>query len=633
MDAVAPIVKELLDLALPEGGWGYTPGQRAHLEPTCLALLALHGRPEAAEVVARGRSARENYRQADGSYRLAGGREEFVWGTSLALVTLIDEGADDARIKKSASFLLGVRGKPGQEDADTDRCFDIDVKLVGWPWAEGTFSWVEPTAWACIALSMAGQGEHPRVRQGLDLLRDRAFDRGGANYGNKIVLSTETEPIPGPSAVLLWAMQGRIQEPRIASAIDYVIHHARHTLDLEHLAQAKIALALHNLHDLGWLDERIIESVAAQAKQTWANRMTARLALAAIALDNGRPFRLTPAVQPPLPEATPTKHTPSLGERIKGGMKRFVVRGLDGLRQPPGRSVVHVAAAPDYDADLISIVKEQYASLRDLVPLAGKRVVLKPNLVEYHRDKVINTDPRVINAVIELCKAEGAREIIVAEGPGHWRNVRFLVEESGLGEVLDRQGVKFVDLNHDEPVKMLNLGGLTGLSHLFIAKTVATNESAEVLISMPKLKTHHWAGATLSLKNLFGTLPGVCYGWPKNELHWRGIAQSIVDIALTNTPHLAIIDGIVGMQGDGPLNGTARPVGALVMSNDLVAADATGCRLMGLHPERIIHVAVAATKRLGRLGPDGVEYRGVPVAQLASEFEKPPRFEKITMPA
>ena len=85
------------------------------------------------------------------------------------------------------------------------------------------------------------------------------------------------------------------------------------------------------------------------------------------------------------------------------------------------------------------------------MPLAGKRVVLKPNLVEYHRDKVINTHPRVVAAVIELCRREGAAEVIVAEGPGHWRNVQFLVKESGLGAVLERHGVKFVDLNHDEP--------------------------------------------------------------------------------------------------------------------------------------------------------------------------------------
>src|SRR5262249_41406637 len=160
----------------------------------------------------------------------------------------------------------------------------------------------------------------------------------------------------------------------------------------------------------------------------------------------------------------------------------------------------------------------------------------------------------------------------------------YLVAASGLGEVLQHYKVPFVDLNHDEPQRLPNLGRLTGLDYLYLAKTVAT---ADVLISLPKLKTHHWAGATLSLKNLFGILPGICYGWPKNELHWRGIENSIVDIALTRTPELAIVDGIIGMEGDGPLNGTPKPLGALIMGTDLVAVDATCCRLMRLHAEKI----------------------------------------------
>ena len=255
---------------------------------------------------------------------------------------------------------------------------------------------------------------------------------------------------------------------------------------------------------------------------------------------------------------------------------------------------MQIPRAADYWADLAGILRQQFEHFRAEVPLAGKRVVLKPNLVEYHRDKVINTDPRVIiGAVIELCKSEGASEVIVAEGPGHWRNLEYLAAESGLGDVLKKHGVRLVDLNHDEPVKTLNLGRLTGLEYLYLTRTVT---SAEVFISLPKLKTHHWAGATLPLKNLFGTLPGICYGWPKNELHWRGIPNSIIDIALTQTPHLAIVDGIVGMEGDGPLNGTARPVGALIMGARPVAVDATCCRLMGLPAERIPHLALGRTR-------------------------------------
>ena len=84
---------------------------------------------------------------------------------------------------------------------------------------------------------------------------------------------------------------------------------------------------------------------------------------------------------------------------------------------------------------------------------------------------------------------------------------------------------------------------------------------ADSIVSLPKLKTHHWAGMTCSLKNLFGVVPGAIYGWPKNVLHFRGIDNSILDIAPTDPPQLAIVDAIVGMEGDGPIMGRAKPVG------------------------------------------------------------------------
>jgi uncharacterized protein (DUF362 family) len=229
-----------------------------------------------------------------------------------------------------------------------------------------------------------------------------------------------------------------------------------------------------------------------------------------------------------------------------------------------------------------------------------------------------------------MLKRAGAGEIIVAEGPGHWRNVQFLVNSSGLGDVLRKHGVRFVDINHDEPIKVLNRGRTTGLEYLYLAKTVV---EADVLISLPKLKTHHWAGATLALKNLFGTLPGICYGWPKNELHWRGIPNSIVDIALTNTPHLAIVDGIVGMEGDGPLAGTARHVGAVIMGHDLLAVDATCCRLMGIPPERLPTLMLAFQKRLGQLHEGMIPQWGEPIDALAQSFELPPQIESQMIPA
>ncbi len=192
--------------------------------------------------------------------------------------------------------------------------------------------------------------------------------------------------------------------------------------------------------------------------------------------------------------------------------------------------------------------------------------------------------------------------------------------------MLKEHDVPFIDLNHDEPVKTPNLGRLTGLEYLYLSRTIAT---ADVVISLPKMKTHHWAGATLSLKNLFGTLPGICYGWPKNELHWRGIDNSIVDIALTRTPDLAIVDGIVGMEGDGPLNGTAKHMGVLVMGSDLLAVDATCCRLMMLDPERIGYLVLGASRKLGLLKAAQIQQVGEAIEGLEKSFETVPHFQGI----
>ena len=140
-----------------------------------------------------------------------------------------------------------------------------------------------------------------------------------------------------------------------------------------------------------------------------------------------------------------------------------------------------------------------------------------------------------------------------------------------------------------------------------------TLRRADLIVSMPKMKTHHWAGVTLSLKNLFGVMPGVCYGWPKNVLHHAGIPESILDIAATVRPHLAIVDGIVGMEGDGPIMGTPRTSGVLVMGTNLPAVDATCARLMGIDPWRVAYLANAS----GRLGPISQSH----ISQLGESVE------------
>jgi uncharacterized protein (DUF362 family) len=638
----------------PDGGWGYAPGQAAQLEPTCLGMLALSLEAERhRDALEKARGFLARAAGADGSYRLVNGREEAIWPTSLVLFTLSSCGANETPAcqtqQKTIAYLLGTRGKVPQS-SENGELHDIDVNIIGWPWAENNFSWAEPTAWACLALRRVGQGSHARVQEGIKMLLDRAMDEGGVNYGNRRILGRLTEPIPGPSALMLMALQPETAsaspgkngaaveiQPRTIAACNYLTRQMN-CGDVEHLCWIKLALDLYRkvpgvAEALPAIDAAIRSAYEDRQQTSWLRPAPVRQALVTLALATERRncFRLpaneaTDKVETSQQVAAKTERKSSVGQRFGSWFRGLAVKAAGSLRQLPVNSSVHIGRAADYQQNLADILHKQFEHFRPLVPLKGKRVVLKPNLVEYHRDKVINTNPFVVSAVIELCKREGAADIIVAEGPGHWRNVEYLVSASGLGDVLKAHNVPFVDINHDEPVKTPNLGRLSGLEYLYLSRTIAT---AEVLISLPKLKTHHWAGATLSLKNLFGILPGICYGWPKNELHWRGIDNSIVDIALTRTPDLAIVDAIVGMEGDGPLNGTAKPFGALVMGHDLVAVDATCCRLMMLDPEKIAYLGLGAMKKLGRLAAADIPQLGESIAALAQPFATVPHLDAL----
>ena len=208
----------------------------------------------------------------------------------------------------------------------------------------------------------------------------------------------------------------------------------------------------------------------------------------------------------------------------------------------------------------------------DGLSLKGKKVLLKPNFIEAHPERPINTNPAVIACAAHACLRLGAAQVVVGEASGHRRDPWFSVLNPALRSILDKK-VRCVDLNHCDAVGTPNKGGLTGLPHFYLARPVA---DADVLISLPKMKTHHWVGVTLGLKNLFGVLPGIYYGWPKNLLHYRGIERSILDLARTIKVHYSIIDGVVGMEGDGPIMGKAKPVGALVISSFPLAAGLDG---------------------------------------------------------
>jgi uncharacterized protein (DUF362 family) len=288
------------------------------------------------------------------------------------------------------------------------------------------------------------------------------------------------------------------------------------------------------------------------------------------------------------------------------------------------RSRVAIVPAAAYaDGDLDDALARGLALFR--LPLAGRRVVLKPNLVEFDPRGVINTHPAVIRAAIEAFRRLGAREVVVAEGPGHRRDLEFLLTASGLHAILRDTGARFVDLNYDRTREVGLASRFTTLGRLSLPETVL---GTDLLVSMPKLKTHHWAGVTLALKNVFGIVPGSLYGWPKNLLHWAGIQECILDINSSLTmPRFAIVDGIVGMEGNGPIQGDAKPCGVLVLGEDSVAVDATAARLMSIDPLKIGYLE-QATRFLGNAELERIDQIGEPLERHRKVFRVIANFER-----
>jgi uncharacterized protein (DUF362 family)/phosphoserine phosphatase len=244
--------------------------------------------------------------------------------------------------------------------------------------------------------------------------------------------------------------------------------------------------------------------------------------------------------------------------------------------------------------------------------LGGKRVLLKPNLVEFASSTVINTDAAVVAAAVELFHRLGAAEVRIGEGPGHRRDTLDLADDARYRSTVARFEGIFTDLNRDD---VSAVRGFAGESEFYFPNTVL---GADLIVSLAKMKTHHWVGVTLSMKNLFGLVPGSVYGWPKNKLHYIGIPESVAELNRKFRNTFAIVDGVVGMEGNGPIQGTPKPVGVLVMGRDLVAVDATCCRIMGVDPEKVEYLRLTAD--IGHVRAERIEQRGESIASVRNDF-------------
>jgi uncharacterized protein (DUF362 family)/Pyruvate/2-oxoacid:ferredoxin oxidoreductase delta subunit len=281
---------------------------------------------------------------------------------------------------------------------------------------------------------------------------------------------------------------------------------------------------------------------------------------------------------------------------------------------------VSIARCAQYEPDQLSAAID--AALSPIGGMAafvspGQRVLLKVNLLSRATpERAVTTHPEFVRAVIRSVKSAGGI-VTVGDSPGG-RNaasgaVRRLWQDTGIGSVCEDEGVDLV-LFDDARCRQGSADGKLYTSFTLGRAVVDT----DVLISLPKLKTHGFMMFTGAVKNLFGCIPGL----EKAQFHLKvpdrhDFADMLLDLMLACSPTLAIMDAVVGMEGEGPAGGTPRQIGAVLASADCVALDVIASAMAGFQPGEVYTNAAAARRGLGPASPDDVEVLGEDWRSLA----------------
>ena len=284
------------------------------------------------------------------------------------------------------------------------------------------------------------------------------------------------------------------------------------------------------------------------------------------------------------------------------------------------RKMVSVVRCPSYEAiELRAAIRralDPFGGMTSFVK-PGQRVLLKPNLLSAKDPKrAITTHPNFVEAVAEEVRACGATPFVGDSPGGAIRGIKRVWANTGMEEMARRAGLELVNFEASGS-RGIKFGKYT----FYVSKPVL---DADVIINLPKLKTHSLTLYTCAIKNMFGVMPGFRKG-EQHKLYPKPaeFADMLVHLFALVPPSLTIVDAALAMEGNGPSSGTPRWLGLVMAGEDAVAIDAIGARIMG-YPEGMIDTTrIAGEMGLGEARLDAIRVVGEAAAEKAENFVLP----------
>ena len=255
---------------------------------------------------------------------------------------------------------------------------------------------------------------------------------------------------------------------------------------------------------------------------------------------------------------------------------------------------VGIVKCGNYEQKKIDKVIQKVLKLSEIEIPKNKKVLIKPNIVvaEVKKPKAVLTNPMILEAICKILKKNNCKIYI---GESSFMDTDIAFKNSGVEKIAKKYG-KLVIFEQDKLIK-INDKKAKVLKNFNLAKTI---KDVDLIINVPKLKTHQLTKYTGAIKNLYGCIPGGM----KQKLHSKAkgeekFSKLLVDIYQNIKPEINIMDGIIGMEGRGPTSGKEKKIGYILASKNAVSLDVVSSKLIGYKPKNILMIKEAVARKLG----------------------------------